>query len=164
MHSRLSKYLKGIKGAEDIYELVVSGTHSWCTDLTWYEACQNEAALSTLSSQVQLRSSSLVKFEQQRVGVLSEVFSCVCFLMGMDGNVEERMTTSEYLAQLLKDKKQLQSFPNAFVHLERILDDGMYSVCLCVSCVYCDYMFKFAYMYIDIYVLVSVCIFIIALQ
>ena len=32
--------------------------------------------------------------------------------------------TTEYLAQLLKDKKQLAAFPNVFIHLERILDEG----------------------------------------
>jgi len=30
---------------------------------------------------------------------------------------------ADYLAQLLKDKKQLQAFPNVFLHLERLLDD-----------------------------------------
>jgi len=33
--------------------------------------------------------------------------------------------SSEYLAQLLSDKKQLQIFPpKMFMHLEKILDDG----------------------------------------
>lgn len=32
--------------------------------------------------------------------------------------------TAEYLAQLLKDKKQLGAFPNIFLHLERLVDDG----------------------------------------
>ena len=31
---------------------------------------------------------------------------------------------ADYLAQLLKDKKQLAAFPNVFIHVERILDDG----------------------------------------
>jgi hypothetical protein len=31
---------------------------------------------------------------------------------------------ADYLAQLLKDKKQLAAFPNVFVHMERLLDDG----------------------------------------
>ncbi|XP_023323335.1 protein held out wings isoform X2 [Eurytemora carolleeae] len=30
---------------------------------------------------------------------------------------------ADYLAQLLKDKKQLAAFPNVFVHMERLLDD-----------------------------------------
>jgi len=33
--------------------------------------------------------------------------------------------SSEYLAQLLSDKKQLQIFPpKMFIHLDKILDDG----------------------------------------
>ena len=43
--------------------------------------------------------------------------------MGTDPN--ER-TTPEYLAQLLKDKKQIQAFPNLFTHTERLLDEGLY--------------------------------------
>ena len=31
---------------------------------------------------------------------------------------------ADYLAQLLKDKKQLAAFPNYFVHMERLLDEG----------------------------------------
>lgn len=31
---------------------------------------------------------------------------------------------ADYLAQLLKDKKQLAAFPNIFLHVERLLDDG----------------------------------------
>lgn len=38
-------------------------------------------------------------------------------------SAEER-SGAEYLAQLLKDKKQIQAFPNVFIHLERLLDDG----------------------------------------
>ena len=34
------------------------------------------------------------------------------------------VNTTEYLAQLLKDKKQLAAFPNVILHLERILDEG----------------------------------------
>jgi len=36
---------------------------------------------------------------------------------------DERLGTPEYLAQLMKDKRTLQAFPNAFIHLERVLDD-----------------------------------------
>jgi len=32
--------------------------------------------------------------------------------------------SSEYLAQLLNDKKQLQALPNVFIHVEKILDEG----------------------------------------
>ena len=35
--------------------------------------------------------------------------------------------TTEYLSQLLKDKKQLGAFPNVFNHLERLLDEGNYN-------------------------------------
>lgn len=45
--------------------------------------------------------------------------------MGTENNKDER-STPEYLSQLLKDKKQLQAFPNVFVHMERLLDDGKY--------------------------------------
>lgn len=31
---------------------------------------------------------------------------------------------ADYLAQLIKDKKQLAIFPNLFIHVERILDEG----------------------------------------
>lgn len=34
--------------------------------------------------------------------------------------------TVDYLTQLLKDKKQLAAFPNVFLHLERLVDDGKY--------------------------------------
>jgi len=41
------------------------------------------------------------------------------------GEVQNNNTQSiaDYLAQLLKDKKQLAAFPNVFVHMERLLDD-----------------------------------------
>merc|ERR1712156_645484 len=40
--------------------------------------------------------------------------------MGDNNNTQ---SIADYLAQLLKDKKQLAAFPNVFVHLERLLDD-----------------------------------------
>ena len=43
--------------------------------------------------------------------------------MGTETNKDER-NTPEYLAALLKDKKQIQAFPNVFIHLERLLDEG----------------------------------------
>ena len=39
-------------------------------------------------------------------------------------NPKDERNTPEYLSQLLKDKKQIQAFPNVFLHLERLLDDG----------------------------------------
>lgn len=44
--------------------------------------------------------------------------------MGTETNRIEDRNTPEYLAQLLKDKKQIQAFPNVFIHLERVLDEG----------------------------------------
>lgn len=41
---------------------------------------------------------------------------------------KEDRNTPEYLAQLLKDKKQIQAFPNVFIHVERILDEEINKV------------------------------------
>lgn len=46
------------------------------------------------------------------------------FNMGTENIITEGRNSPEYLAQLLKDKKQIQAFPNVFVHLERLLDEG----------------------------------------
>lgn len=46
--------------------------------------------------------------------------------MGTETNKDER-NTPEYLAQLLKDKKQIQAFPNVFIHLEKLLDEGKFT-------------------------------------
>ena len=56
------------------------------------------------------------------------------FNMSNSEHKEER-NTPEYLAQLLKDKKQIQAFPNVFIHVERILDEGklvffIYWICI----------------------------------
>lgn len=42
------------------------------------------------------------------------------------GNDSHQSTQSiaDYLAQLLKDRKQLAAFPNVFNHVERLLDEG----------------------------------------
>ncbi|BFZ09578.1 hypothetical protein BsWGS_12617 [Bradybaena similaris] len=42
--------------------------------------------------------------------------------MGTETNRDDR-NTPEYLAQLLKDKKQIQALPNVFIHTEKILDE-----------------------------------------
>jgi protein quaking len=39
------------------------------------------------------------------------------------GNSNNTQSIADYLAQLLKDKKSLSSFPNVFLHMERLLDD-----------------------------------------
>lgn len=52
------------------------------------------------------------------------------FNMGTELNVNVNMSmkedrnSPEYLSQLLKDKKQIQAFPNVFIHMERLLDEG----------------------------------------
>ena len=46
---------------------------------------------------------------------------------GSSGSMSSATNTqsiADYLAQLLKDKKALAAFPNVFLHLERLLDDG----------------------------------------
>lgn len=43
--------------------------------------------------------------------------------MGTETNKDDR-NNPEYLAQLLKDKKQIQALPNVFVHVEKLLDEG----------------------------------------
>jgi len=45
--------------------------------------------------------------------------------MGDNNNTQ---SIADYLAQLLKDKKQLAAFPNVFVHMERLLDDEISKV------------------------------------
>jgi len=46
-------------------------------------------------------------------------------------------SSPEYLVQLLKDKRQLQTVPGCFVHLERILDDGEFDLFVCVHIAQC---------------------------
>jgi len=37
---------------------------------------------------------------------------------------QSTQSIADYLAQLLKDRKQLAAFPNVFTHVERLLDEG----------------------------------------
>lgn len=37
---------------------------------------------------------------------------------------QSTQSIADYLAQLLKDRKQLAAFPNVFNHVERLLDEG----------------------------------------
>lgn len=39
-------------------------------------------------------------------------------------DVTSTQSIADYLAQLLKDRKQLAAFPNVFIHVERLLDEG----------------------------------------
>ena len=43
--------------------------------------------------------------------------------MGTETNKDDR-NTPDYLAQLLKDKKQIQALPIVFVHVDKLLDEG----------------------------------------
>ena len=38
--------------------------------------------------------------------------------------------SSDYLAQLLSDKKQLQFYPNVFLHVEKLVDEGVLTVAI----------------------------------
>ena len=38
--------------------------------------------------------------------------------------MQSPQSIADYLAQLLKDRKQLAALPNVFTHLERLLDEG----------------------------------------
>ncbi|XP_067947834.1 protein quaking-B-like isoform X2 [Watersipora subatra] len=48
--------------------------------------------------------------------------------MGTETTTNEDKSGADYLSQLLKDKKQLQAFPNVFIHLDRLLDDEINKV------------------------------------
>ncbi|KAI8420829.1 hypothetical protein MSG28_008030 [Choristoneura fumiferana] len=41
-----------------------------------------------------------------------------------DNNNPSTQSIADYLAQLLKDRKQLAAFPNVFMHMERLLDEA----------------------------------------
>lgn len=43
-----------------------------------------------------------------------------------NNNPQSTQSIADYLAQLLKDRKQLAAFPNIFTHVERLLDEGIY--------------------------------------
>lgn len=42
-----------------------------------------------------------------------------------NNNHQTTQSIADYLAQLLKDRKQLAAFPNVFNHVERLLDEGL---------------------------------------
>lgn len=43
---------------------------------------------------------------------------------------QNTQSIADYLAQLLKDRKQLAAFPNVFNHVERLLDEGNFDLFL----------------------------------
>jgi len=58
----------------------------------------------------------------------SSAMSPGCSSSGSESSVTAPAPTTygspDYLAQLLKDRKQMQAFSNVFIHLGRILEDG----------------------------------------
>lgn len=44
-----------------------------------------------------------------------------------NNNQQTTQSIADYLAQLLKDRKQLAAFPTVFTHVERLLDEGTFS-------------------------------------
>lgn len=64
-----------------------------------------------------------------------------------DNTNNSTQSIADYLAQLLKDRKQLAAFPNVFIHVERLLDEGMCFFasfinisspfcCFCLRCIF----------------------------
>lgn len=51
-----------------------------------------------------------------------------------DTTAASTQSIADYLAQLLKDRKQLAAFPNVFIHVERLLDEGKISFFSRVEC------------------------------
>lgn len=50
-----------------------------------------------------------------------------------DNNNPSTQSIADYLAQLLKDRKQLAAFPNVFMHMERLLDEGRSKSCWTIN-------------------------------
>lgn len=48
--------------------------------------------------------------------------------------MQSPQSIADYLAQLLKDRKQLAALPNVFTHLERLLDEGESRILVIVDC------------------------------
>lgn len=49
-----------------------------------------------------------------------------------NNNLQTTQSIADYLAQLLKDRKQLAAFPTVFNHVERLLDEGPYETKLII--------------------------------
>ena len=57
-------------------------------------------------------SSTILAHSDPKVGTMSE------------HTVNSTQSIADYLAQLLKDRKQVTAFPNVFMHVERLIDEG----------------------------------------
>ena len=44
--------------------------------------------------------------------------------MMSDNNHAQTQSIADYLAQLLKDRNKVNAFPNVFIHVERLIDEG----------------------------------------
>ena len=56
--------------------------------------------------------------------ITNSILSTIIINMGDTVTNNNTQSIADYLAQLLKDKKQLAAFPNVFLHMERLLDEG----------------------------------------
>ncbi|XP_055550801.1 protein held out wings isoform X2 [Wyeomyia smithii] len=54
--------------------------------------------------------------------------STYCNSVSSENNSQTTQSIADYLAQLLKDRKQLAAFPNVFNHVERLLDEEISKV------------------------------------
>lgn len=52
------------------------------------------------------------------------VFCNILTKMCDQATLVSTQSIADYLAQLLKDRKQLAAFPNVFLHVERLIDEG----------------------------------------
>lgn len=47
-------------------------------------------------------------------------------MSGADNNANNSQSIADYLAQLLKDRNKVNAFPNVFIHVERLIDEGKF--------------------------------------
>lgn len=53
---------------------------------------------------------------------------CVVSVNMSDAATINTQSIADYLAQLLKDRKQVTAFPNVFIHVERLIDEGKWKL------------------------------------
>lgn len=57
-------------------------------------------------------------------------------------NAVNTQSIADYLAQLLKDRKQITAFPNMFMHVERLIDEGKVTLIIIIIYPY-NYLVRF---------------------
>lgn len=65
--------------------------------------------------------------EEERDNFIVLIYILIILLSKMNcdnNNLQTTQSIADYLAQLLKDRKQLAAFPTVFNHVERLLDEG----------------------------------------